>query len=198
MSHEKRWGVFVKGFSDDTTTEDLLSHFKTIDGIMNAEILRRRRSNKAGNTYKCGVIYFSTLESCEKAIKVFDKSFLQGQQISCREDIISHHYAAPSATDSDQLITTPIHENFTFQAIEKTKVFVSKLAAETAPEDIMRLFGTIGPVVNVEIMKTKDGKPLGIAIVEFQDASCGSSAILQLHRHVLNGRSIGKRHHVTL
>ena len=71
------------------------------------------------------------------------------------------------------------------------KIFAGNLSFGMSREDIMELFGTVGPVVDVVMPLDKvSGRPRGFAFVEFETEEDAAKAIETLNGKEVSGRPL--------
>ena len=72
-----------------------------------------------------------------------------------------------------------------------TKLYVGNLPYETTESDLQDLFGGIGPVNTVSVVRDRaTGQARGFAFVEMSDVEGAQRAIAELDRHQIGGRSL--------
>jgi cold-inducible RNA-binding protein len=71
------------------------------------------------------------------------------------------------------------------------RLFVGNLPYETAEQDLQDLFGQVGPVESVSVMRdTETGRPRGFAFVEMGSDADAQRAISEIHERPFGGRSL--------
>ena len=72
-----------------------------------------------------------------------------------------------------------------------TKLYVGNLPYETTESDLQDLFGGIGQVNTVSVVRDRaTGQARGFAFVEMSDVEGAQRAIAELDRHQIGGRSL--------
>jgi RNA recognition motif-containing protein len=72
-----------------------------------------------------------------------------------------------------------------------TKLYVGNLPYETTESDLQALFGDVGQVSTINIVRDRDtGRPRGFAFVEMSDVDGAQRAISELDRRQYGGRSL--------
>ena len=72
-----------------------------------------------------------------------------------------------------------------------TKLYVGNLPYETTESDLQDLFGGIGQVATVSVVRDRaTGQARGFAFVEMSDVEGAQRAIAELDRHQIGGRSL--------
>ncbi len=71
------------------------------------------------------------------------------------------------------------------------RLYVGNLSRDVTDQDLAELFGSAGPVVEVQIvMHRETGRSRGFAFVEMQNDADGERAIERFDGHELKGRPI--------
>ncbi len=71
------------------------------------------------------------------------------------------------------------------------KLFVGNLSYSTTDDDLQTLFGQVGTVSSVNVIKDRDtGRPRGFAFVEMDSQAMAEAAISSLNGKDLGGRQI--------
>jgi RNA recognition motif-containing protein len=71
------------------------------------------------------------------------------------------------------------------------KLFVGNLPYQTGEQDLQELFGQIGPVESVSVMRDMaTGRPRGFAFVEMSSDADAQRAITELHDRAFGGRNL--------
>ena len=71
------------------------------------------------------------------------------------------------------------------------KLFVGNLSYSTTDDDLQTLFGQVGTVSSVNVIKDRDtGRPRGFAFVEMESQAMAEAAISSLNGKDLGGRQI--------
>lgn len=71
------------------------------------------------------------------------------------------------------------------------KLYVGNLPYDTTEQDLQALFGSVGTVDTVSVMRDMaTGRARGFAFVEMATADDAQKAIAQLNEHSLGGRSL--------
>eukprot|EP00033_Pygsuia_biforma_P000525 GCRY01000616.1.p1 GENE.GCRY01000616.1~~GCRY01000616.1.p1 ORF type:complete len:247 (-),score=14.03 GCRY01000616.1:209-949(-) len=69
-------------------------------------------------------------------------------------------------------------------------LFVSGLADSVSEEDVVELFGAVGPITKAELMFNSAGESTGTAVVSFQNPLHAQKAIQNYHGNTLDGRRL--------
>ncbi len=73
----------------------------------------------------------------------------------------------------------------------ETKLYVGNLAYSTTEEDLRTLFGQVGTVVSVAVIKDRDtGRSKGFAFVEMSSQAEAEQAISKFNANKINDREI--------
>lgn len=96
--------------------------------------------------------------------------------------------------EEKRVVEQPNEEQATADAdtIETTRLFVMNLSFQVTHEDLKKLFGQFGEIVNVEVPLRKGGKgeALGIAYITFQDTEGAITAFASLDKSFFQGRKL--------
>jgi THO complex subunit 4 len=71
-----------------------------------------------------------------------------------------------------------------------TKIRIDNLYYEVTPQDLQQLFVSVGPVVRVDLIYDKSGRPSGSATVVFQHAVDAVRAVEKYHGVPLDGQEL--------
>lgn len=196
--------VYVSDLAWATTDEVLAAHFATAGPVVKAVVLKKNRRGKL-NSLGCAVVEFKSAAIAQRAIALFNETELEGRVIKCREDRnVDSEVVAVEQEPVVKTVASPavVKES---KAVDRTnrvlvpdKIFVTSLAWETTPEDLIDFFNIIGDVVSADILTSKKGRSLGHGIVQFSDASSAREAIERLHNKDLGGRNISIREYYQL
>jgi RNA recognition motif-containing protein len=74
-------------------------------------------------------------------------------------------------------------------SVEKNKLFVRNVEFKSTEDELRQLFGQHGELKDVRIVRHKNGKPKGVAFIEFQNEESAQNA-LALNEYVFNGRTL--------
>jgi RNA recognition motif-containing protein len=194
--------VYVTGLTWDTDEAELSQYFAQAGSVVNATILRQRRSGNSKSSMGCGVVEFATPEMAANAVVVMNETELKGRIIRCRED------RNPEDTEDHNDELEPSRGSMRFGAaardrrskndggdrsVAPTKVFVSSLTWDTTEDDLVQYFGTCGAVVSAEVLSTRKGRSMGSGVVEFSDPTSVPLAIERLNNVDFKGRVIAVR-----
>jgi len=76
------------------------------------------------------------------------------------------------------------------RVLEPNKVFVTSLPWTVTAEDLVIIFGSVGPVVSANVLSTKKGRSLGHAVIEYNQPKLASEAIKRINGRELDGRTL--------
>jgi RNA recognition motif-containing protein len=193
--------VYVTGLPYETNEEEVTSHFSSQgDEVIKSTILRQNRRGII-RSMGCGIVEFASHDIALKAIEQFNDTELGGRHIKCREDRNPDLADDVHQDESHDATITPSKPNARIKKdrvvvadesreLDHQKVFVANIPWNTTKEDLVALFGTVGPVVAAEVLSTKKGRAMGSGIVEFVEAKSATAAINQLSGKELSGRAI--------
>jgi RNA recognition motif-containing protein len=74
--------------------------------------------------------------------------------------------------------------------LEKNKLFIKGLPFSITKEDLEQLFGTHGKLKEVRIVTYRNGKPKGLAYVDYESEVAAAQAVLRLDGHVIDDHVI--------
>lgn len=192
--------VYVTGLAWEATDDELAAYFRSSGEVVKAVILRQRRGGRE-RSMGCGVVEFSSNEEASKAIDELNETQFMSRTIKCRED------RTPVETDESAIVDSKIatkKENRGNRNTERKsgdeesgdKVFISNLPFKCSEAEIKEFLSEAGEVLNVEIIKTRDGRSKGSAVAQFANPSSAQTAIDSLSSKELAGRALGLREYV--
>jgi len=76
------------------------------------------------------------------------------------------------------------------RVLEPNKVFVTSLPWKVTAEDLVIIFGSVGPVVSANVLSTNKGRSLGHAIIEYTQPQVAIEAIKRINGRELDGRTL--------
>lgn len=170
--------VYVSGLAWSTEDTALEQHFSQIGPVASAVVLRKSRGGKS-ISLGCGVVEFQSSTDAARAVAELNDSELDGRTLKCRED----RTVDEDITQKKEDTRTP----------DPYKVFVSSLFWETSFESLLDFGGKVGKIANIEMLKTKSGRSLGQAIIEYTEPKAALAAIEQLDKQVIDGRQVTVR-----
>jgi len=193
--------VYVTGLAWEATDDELAAHFKSSGEVVKAVILRQRRGGRE-RSMGCGVVEFSSNEEASKAIDELNETQFMSRTIKCREDRTPVE-TEESATVDSKIATKKENKGGNRNTEKKSsdeesgdKVFISNLPFKCSESEIKEFLSEAGEVLNVEIIKTRDGRSKGSAVAQFANPSSAQTAIESLSSKELAGRALGLREYV--
>ena len=134
-----------------------------------------------GRSKGSGLVLFSSVTEADHAINDLNDTEYNGRVLTVRFD------------------RDPPHKTFHAHPFEKTtdpnlitsnKIFVGNLSWSIQWQDLKEHMSQVGEVLNVEILKSQDGRSKGCAIVEFLNIEGAREAIRSLQDSDLKGRPL--------
>lgn len=186
-SSEPSHTVFVSELSWETTEDELKNHFKAVGKVVAAQILRKARRGKLLSTGN-GLVQFQTVAEANNAISKLDGSSLGDREIKCRVDKKS---TVLDGTLEEPL--SPSNEKAKERVAVPNSVYVGNLAWSTTDELLAAHLSSAGAVKSANVRKSKSGRSLGNAVVEFNDGASAAAAIATLNDSEVDGRKISLR-----
>ena len=164
------------------------NHFKSAGKVVSAQILRRARKGKLISTGS-GLVQFSTTSEAAKAVNALSGSLIDEREITCKLD------KKNSVLDAleQPLATATTAEKTRERVPVANSVYVGNLAWSVTDEDLAAHFSQAGAVKTASVRKSKSGRSLGNATVEFHDASSVVNAIQTLNDSELAERKVSVR-----
>lgn len=137
---------------------------------MKANVLYKTRRGKI-TSLGCGVIEFQTTLEASNAINLLTNTELDGRSIKCRKDrnveeekILNEVEVVPTKTIKDKEQKTKpskVAADKSSKVLEPTKVFVSQLPWKISSDDLVVIFGSVGPVVSADVLISNKGRNSG-------------------------------------
>ena len=90
-------------------------------------------------------------------------------------------------------INLNMRENKAPNFVGENKLYVGNIAFECSEEDIFELFGSIGTVGDVSLVRDDDGKNRGFGFVTMRTNADGDRAVKELDGVEIKGRNIAVR-----
>ncbi|CCH60981.1 hypothetical protein TBLA_0D04850 [Henningerozyma blattae CBS 6284] len=199
--HEQEgYEIFVANVPFATTWQTLKDLFKETGDVLRADV----ELDRDGYSRGFGIVIMATKEDMERSIERFNGYELEGRKLDVRAghgrkspSSSSHEYDSyynDSAARSDsrkQERSDGVHRQFTEGVVgggeRSNLIYCSNLPFTTARSDLYDLFGTIGQITNTDLKYDSDGKPTGIAIVEYDNIEDADICIDRLNNYTYGG-----------
>merc|ERR1711972_171435 len=173
----KEFEVFVGGLPFSTTEDVLRKDFSECGEI----VALRMPLNDEGNARGIAFIEYTDNESVEKAIK-FNETEYGGRFLSVRK---SGDPAPPKGEGKGK----SKGKDSKGKGNKEFEVFVGGLPFSATEEAVKEKFADCGEIANFRMPLNDEGKPRGIAFVEFKDKDACDNA-LKLNESEMDGRSL--------
>lgn len=172
--------IFVKNLNFKTTTADLQRAFKTLDGLVLAQVKMKPDPKKPGQQLSMGFgfVEFDTHENAQKAVKAMNGYVLQDHRLQIK---ISHR--GQDSADGSTAVSTS-------KAGDKTKILIRNIPFEATRKDIQKLLSTFGQLRSVRLPKKFNKSARGFAFAEFVTAKEAANALKALQGTHLLGRKL--------
>jgi len=168
----KELEVFIGGLPFSTTEDVLRKDFEECGEIVNF----RMPYNDEGNSRGIAFCEYATKEGVEKALK-FNETEYGGRYLSVRMSGDDKGKGKGKGKDGKG------------KGNKELEVFIGGLPFSTTEEALKKDFADCGEMVNFRLPLNDEGKPRGIAFIEFKDKESCEKA-LKFHETDYGGRSI--------
>ncbi|KAI0106631.1 hypothetical protein F4814DRAFT_442005 [Daldinia grandis] len=174
--------LFVKNLHWDTTTEELATEFKYLEGFRSAQVKTKKDPKKPGQVLSMGFgfVSFSDKKTAEAALKVMDGYILRAHKLQVR----ASHRGRDAAEERRQ------EDNAKKAANQRTKIVIKNVPFQANKKDIRMLLSTYGQLKSVRIPKKFNSTSKGFAFAEFVSPKEAESALLALQDTHLLGRRL--------
>ena len=182
MEVEESSSLYVKNLHFSTTTDELASAFRNLDGFVSAKVMVKPDAKNAGNVLSMGFgfVQFRTKAQALGAAKSMDGQRLAGHELGVKL----------SQRKMDAAEEKRRTEAARKKANQRTKLIVKNLAFEATKKDVRSLLSNYGELRSVRIPRKHDHTSRGFAFAEFvspQEAQNAHGALQ--HTHLL-GRKL--------
>lgn len=105
-----------------------------------------------------------------------------------RGDAPAGEHQTPPPSES-----TENHQDGDAKATEENlpkRVFVNNFPFQTTEDEIRAMFAEVGEIHSIRLLTTPQGRPRGIAFVQYKNQEDADNAIKKFNRHMFNGRPL--------
>ena len=174
--------VFLANLDFNATEEDIRTFFMSCGSIEAVSIARKVEGKSRG----FGNCIFKTKESVAEAMKL-NREPLRGRPVFVSKYDMSKKAAKQNETANEQSAENKLVYT---TGLERHKLFVSDLSTKTTKETLNELFSNHGLLKDVRIVTYKNGKPKGLAFVEFNKEDEAGKALVALDGATVDGQQI--------
>ncbi|KAI8782889.1 squamous cell carcinoma antigen recognized by T-cells 3-like isoform X3 [Biomphalaria glabrata] len=163
--------VFVSNLDFSVEDEIVKGFFEKCGEITNIRLVR----NYKGKSKGFGYVEFTDSNAVLKALKL-DREFINGRPVfvsRCEDRSVAKSQPLKFSTN-----------------LEKNKLFIKGLPFTMTKEDLETMFQVHGKLKDVRMVTYRNGKPKGIAYVEFTDEQSASQAVLKTDGTVIGDNTI--------
>lgn len=171
--------IFVKNLNFKTSTADLQSLFKTLDGYVVAQVKMKPDPKNAAKQQSMGFgfVEFDSNENAVKAVKAMNGHVLQDHRLQ-----IKISTRGQDSIDGSTVAST--------KAGDKTKILIRNIPFEATRKDIQKLLSSFGQLRSVRLPKKFNKSARGFAFAEFVTAKEAANALKALQGTHLLGRKL--------
>lgn len=178
--------VIVENLPRSINWQALKDMFKECGTVTRADV----ELDNSGYSTGVGKVVLTSQSNLDDAIKRYNGYQIEGNVLNVKAGRIS---GPPSeddyrATYNNNQGSTPSGPAFSTEGYEAdgprtNYVYCSNLPESTDRKDLFDLFETIGKLKNAELRKTADGKPTGIAVVEYENIDDADICLERLNKY---------------
>jgi len=174
--------LFVKNLNFTTTTDDLRTLFKPLEGFVLARINTKSDPKKPGQTLSMGYgfVEFQTKAQALQALQAMNGHTLDGHRL----DIKASHKGEDAAAERRN------EEAAKRETSKKTKIIIKNLAFEVTEKQVRQLFGQYGKLRSVRLPKKFNRSTRGFGFAEFVSIREAENAMEALKHTHLYGRPL--------
>ncbi|KAG9047437.1 Multiple RNA-binding domain-containing protein 1 [Tulasnella sp. UAMH 9824] len=175
--------LFVKNLNFSTTSDQLISAFKSLPGLTFARINTKRDPKSVDGTGRLsmgyGFVGFTSPEEAKKALKTMQGFVLDGHALVV-------NFAKRGAGGQDEGTSRGQESRLLLEATKSAKIIVRNVPFEASKKDLKERFGAHGTLKSIRLPKKFDSRSRGFAFLEFVSRREAENAMETLkHTHLL-------------
>jgi len=183
ISNEKKTKtVFVANIPKTVRVQDLETHFANCGSLLKCFLVRDPAGTAEDAHRGLGYVTFSSADEAAAACKTYNGKNFHGKDLTVR-------IALPKPADDEK--PKPVLKGSDQGYINKKARLIIRNLAFTADEEVLKeQFSKFGEVKEVNMLKKKDGRKVGVAFIQYDKVAEAKEAIKEMNKKKVCNRAV--------
>lgn len=177
--------LFIGNLDYDVTTEEVLELVHPLGAVVSGAVEERWDGRSRG----FAIVQMATIDDAVNVALALNGADHWGRPLKVHED---HGSGKPARKDNDSRPKRRRREypEPSGPPVITTRLFVNNIPYQASEDDLDAFFNVIGPVAESRVLRSRGGRSMGCAVIEYNDIADAHTALEQLQNADFLGRTI--------